>query len=382
MYGVCKLFGKINISVGQALARHITADAPMAPKLKPKLTKTVFISQSNDVFTNLALEDWLYKNFDFSNHHLLLMWRNNPCVVIGRHQNPWVETCVAMLNNKQIDLARRNSGGGAVFHDLGNLNCTFFTSRKQYNRRVNLEMIVAALKKEWDLPLRISQREDIMFDENYKVSGTAAKLGRDNAYHHCTVLVDVDTQHLGSALHKKPIEGSITPEKVLSAVGWQFLQTQFHDNKTASTSKLQQNGFQLVNPSEDWFPGINDIRKELMSWDWIYGKTPTFNLIRSFPIPANLLAMQTQASGPDPEFTIQLKVTKGMVDDVILRVPPEFLNNFSERGQFDVVTPLKGKPFSEDAMNELESFLETLKDTLNETDMFVVNCMKQMVQTV
>jgi len=50
--------------------------------------RQVFISQSNDVFTNLALEDWLYRHHDFAHKHLLLLWRNDPCVVIGRHQNP------------------------------------------------------------------------------------------------------------------------------------------------------------------------------------------------------------------------------------------------------------------------------------------------------
>lgn len=52
------------------------------------IKKSVFISQSHDVFTNLALEDWLYRNFDFTTHHVLMLWSNDPCVVVGRHQNP------------------------------------------------------------------------------------------------------------------------------------------------------------------------------------------------------------------------------------------------------------------------------------------------------
>lgn len=53
-----------------------------------EIKKSVFVSQSHDIFTNLALEDWLYRNFDFSKHHVLMLWSNDPCVVIGRHQNP------------------------------------------------------------------------------------------------------------------------------------------------------------------------------------------------------------------------------------------------------------------------------------------------------
>lgn len=52
------------------------------------IKKSVFISQSHDIFTNLALEDWLYRNFDFTTHHVLMLWTNDPCVVVGRHQNP------------------------------------------------------------------------------------------------------------------------------------------------------------------------------------------------------------------------------------------------------------------------------------------------------
>lgn len=52
------------------------------------IKKSVFISQSHDIFTNLALEDWLYRNFDFTTHHVLMLWSNDPCVVVGRHQNP------------------------------------------------------------------------------------------------------------------------------------------------------------------------------------------------------------------------------------------------------------------------------------------------------
>lgn len=80
-------------------------------KNENEIVKSVFISQSNDIFTNLAIEDWIYKNTDFNKHHVLLMWRNAPCVVIGRHQNPWLEANMQYLSENGIDLARRNSGG-------------------------------------------------------------------------------------------------------------------------------------------------------------------------------------------------------------------------------------------------------------------------------
>lgn len=136
---------------------------------KTDIKKSVFISQSNDVFTNLALEDWFYKNNDFSQHHILMLWQNEPCVVIGRHQNPWEEVNISKLEDSKINLARRNSGGGTVYHDNGNLNLTFFTSRKNYNRKYNLELIAQAISKEFGLNLTISPKFDILF-KNHKVS--------------------------------------------------------------------------------------------------------------------------------------------------------------------------------------------------------------------
>lgn len=136
------------------------------------IQKSVFISQSTDVFTNLALEHWLYQNFDFSKHHVLLLWRNNPCIVFGRHQNPWQECNVQAAEKRDIVLARRNSGGGTVYHDNGNLNLTFFTPRERYDRKYNLNIITNALFRQWSLKSVINKRDDILVNGNYKVSFT------------------------------------------------------------------------------------------------------------------------------------------------------------------------------------------------------------------
>lgn len=125
------------------------------------IKKSVFISQSYDVFTNLALEDWIYKNYNFEKHHVLMLWANDPCVVIGRHQNPFSEANVSQLVQNGVTMVRRNSGGGAVFHDRGNLNCTFFSSRDRYNRDYNLNIITRALFREWGINAEISPRDDI-----------------------------------------------------------------------------------------------------------------------------------------------------------------------------------------------------------------------------
>lgn len=142
-------------------SNNIRNESNKSRKGQNEIKKSVFISQSYDVFTNLALEDWIYRNYDFTNHHILMLWANDPCVVIGRHQNPFMEANVSNLINNGVSLARRNSGGGAVFHDRGNLNCTFFTNRDRYSRNYNLNIITRALFREWAITTEISSRDDI-----------------------------------------------------------------------------------------------------------------------------------------------------------------------------------------------------------------------------
>ena len=138
---------------------------------KPKL---ILRSTSNNIYRNLALEDWFYQNHKFSSSQILYFYRNTPCVVIGRHQNPWTEANVPFLRRQSIDLgeqcpklgrvflkssllARRNSGGGTVYHDLGNLNISFMTTKEEYNRLRNLELICAAIRSVMDVDVSINK---------------------------------------------------------------------------------------------------------------------------------------------------------------------------------------------------------------------------------
>lgn len=152
---------KNNYSTSKTTTPSSTTTGPYNDDDDP-IRKSVFISQSYDVFTNLALEDWIYKNYDFGNHHVLMLWLNDPCVVIGRHQNPFNETNVSQLTAAGVALARRNSGGGTVYHDRNNLNCTFFTPRERYDRKYNLSLITRAIYREYGIDTEISPRDDIL----------------------------------------------------------------------------------------------------------------------------------------------------------------------------------------------------------------------------
>ncbi|XP_076231973.1 lipoyltransferase 1 isoform X2 [Calliopsis andreniformis] len=329
------------------------------------IKKSVFISQSTDVFTNLALEDWYYRNYNFVNHHILLLWRNDPCVVIGRHQNPWIEHNSQLAEKRGIVLARRNSGGGTVYHDNGNLNLTFFTPRERYNRKYNLEIIRRALYREWGVKSDINKREDIVVQGEYKVSGTAAKLGRPNAYHHCTLLVHVNESALSLALERKEhgietnatvstrspvknlidVNSHIRMDKLIKAIGWEYLRTKALVLEDGGQDLIQrQKGFQYINPTEDWFPGLNKLVNEFRSWEWNYGKTPKFGVIRVLDVHGQ--------DGKVHQFNLTLEIENGIIEEIKMKLPASLLSNdFSQDAS--VITNLRGMKYDHEVVENI-----------------------------
>lgn len=347
-------------------ARHASTYNSASNDVDP-IKKSVFISQSNDVFVNLALEHWLYRNFDFSNHHVLLLWRNDPCVVFGRHQNPWLECNVHAAERENIALARRNSGGGTVYHDKGNLNLTFFTTKERYDRRYNLSIITNALFRQWGLKSEINKREDIVVDGDYKISGTAAKLGKPNAYHHCTLLVDVNKTNLSSILERKEnnivtnattstrstiknlsdINRNIQMDKLLSAIGWEFMRTKalvLEDGRYDLVQ--QQKGFQYINPSENWFPGIDNFIGEFRSWDWNFGKTPKFTVTRTLDVPAHDRKMH--------RLNLSLEIQNGIVEEIRMSLPAGLVSTDFDQDA-SVISNLRGTRYSHEVTENIIS---------------------------
>ncbi len=161
----------------------------------------LWLSKSHCIFQNLAFEDLLYRKTDFTDQDNVLIWRSDPVVVIGRHQNPWREANLKYLRENGIKLARRNSGGGTVFHDLGNVNFSVLTSKSRHDRLENMKLIADVLKNLWNVETKISQRNDLrLLGTDSKISGTAAKLGSKASYHHFTLMVSVDLIQMKQAL--------------------------------------------------------------------------------------------------------------------------------------------------------------------------------------
>ena len=153
----------------------------------------VFTAEHHDPWFNLATEDWIFKNFP-ADHHVLFLWRNKPCIVIGRFQNPWVECNLQAMDCDGIVLARRQSGGGAVYHDLGNTNFTFMSPKDSYDKDRNFSLIIQALAG-FGIAAEQSGRNDILVDAR-KISGSAFRMTADRAFHHGTLLINADMTKL------------------------------------------------------------------------------------------------------------------------------------------------------------------------------------------
>lgn len=156
----------------------------------------IFISKVLDPWINLAFEEYLFRQKDLMN--VLFLYRNSCCVVIGRNQNPWIEADIKLLNELKIPLIRRKSGGGTVFHDLGNTNYCVMMPRDAFKRSTSATMVAHALHN-LDIPAKVNNRFDIVLGDR-KISGSAYKIANNKSYHHGTMLIDTDLGKLGNIL--------------------------------------------------------------------------------------------------------------------------------------------------------------------------------------
>ncbi|XP_060084041.1 lipoyltransferase 1, mitochondrial-like [Ylistrum balloti] len=309
----------------------------------------VIVSKSNDIFANLSLEEWLFENRDLSKNSVLLMWKNRPCIVIGRHQNPWLECNVSEGTALGVNIVRRGSGGGTVYHDEGNLNCSFITDKRYYDRRRNLQFVINAIMSRWDIDLQINERDDIILDQLYKVSGTASRLTRAKTYHHLTLLYRTDLEKLqkiltspfGTGVNSKATK-SVSAQvrnmsdyvtemdfsKLVKVLGEHF----YHEYDQRRFGEIQ-----FVEPTDDaLFPGLDKLQSKLQDWEWIYGKTPKFLLKKHYS--------QT-IHGTHFTVTIATEINKGRIAQLDITFLDTNQNDFIESLLSDVRNIIIGQRF-------------------------------------
>ncbi|NLK07751.1 MAG: lipoate--protein ligase [Firmicutes bacterium] len=245
----------------------------------------VVLSNSVDPWYNLAWEEMLLVGTK-QKGTILYLWQNQNTVVIGRNQNAWKECRHELLAEEGGKLARRLSGGGAVYHDLGNLNFTFITSRKAYNLDKQLQVILNAAAS-LGIPAEFSGRNDILA-QGRKFSGNAFYKHGDRAYHHGTILIAADFDKMGRYLQ-------VSKEK-MATKGISSVQSRVVNlselNPGVDVESMKQalvaSFKELYTPLgdevafhdnlEQEYPVLKGLYEKYASWEWRFGQTPAFDL--------------------------------------------------------------------------------------------------------
>ncbi|CRH02396.1 lipoate-protein ligase 1, putative [Plasmodium relictum] len=305
----------------------------------------ILISNNQNIHFNLSLENFLLNNYsdllkylnvntiEKFNEPVLFLWRNNKSIIIGKNQNIWSECDLKNIKNDDVLVARRFTGGGAVYHDLGNLCFTFLNSN--INTSNNFTIILNTLKNHFNINAKTQGRNDITVNDQ-KCSGSAFKKIRDVFLHHGTILVNLEKNVLNKYLtpdkikyikhgvssinartiNLKEVNSNITCENLCIALMKEFIkfykkdntkenytmnEINNEDNKIVNKNNNEQqdilvnqnNLHYLINNNDIVANNLNihyidkntNITKNpqflkffnlLKDWDWCYGKTPKF----------------------------------------------------------------------------------------------------------
>lgn len=260
----------------------------------------IYETDCTDPYRNIATEKYLLEQGD-QDSCILYLWQNAHTVVIGRNQNAWSECRTALLTEEGGKLARRLSGGGAVYHDLGNLNFTFLVSDADYDVDRQLSVIQTACGK-LGIPVEKSGRNDLLADGR-KFSGNAFYHSKGRAYHHGTLLMDADMEKLSRYL---------TPPKAkLEAKGVASVRSRVTNLKELCPEITCQLLKQCLKEAFGEVYGLTpevyilnaasqeQIAKDaemLQSWEWLYGPKLPFSFSCEEYFPWGYLQLQLQVS--------------------------------------------------------------------------------------
>ena len=261
----------------------------------------IYNAQGTDPHENLAAEKVLMDALQ-PGEAMLYLWQNLNTVVIGKNQNAWLECRTSLLADEGGKLARRLSGGGAVFHDLGNLNFTFLLCKEDYD----LDKQVTVIQKACALAgiaAEKSGRNDLLADGR-KFSGNAFYQDKVHAYHHGTLMVDVDKDKLGRYL--SPPKAKLQAKGVASVRSRVVNLRELAPTLTIEamrdfmTQAFQEvygrkaEAFCLTDAMEQ---EIRELKEIYGSWDYLYGSPLSFTFSCEEKFDWGYIGLQLDAKG-------------------------------------------------------------------------------------
>jgi lipoate-protein ligase A len=323
------------------------------------ISRCCYVVTENTVpYENLALEEYLLETVR-PGEVILYLWQNRHTVVIGRNQNAWKEVRVPELEKDGGHLVRRLSGGGAVYHDLGNLNFTFLVSQADYDVARQTEVILQAVRS-FGIPAERTGRNDITVDGR-KFSGNAFYKSCGNAYHHGTLLVHVDLENMARYLN---VPQQKLTSKGVSSVRARVVNLQelcpdltipaLRDALIDALGRVYGAKPEELPPSRIDKEKVEAGKEKFSAWDWLYGR----------PIP---FTWEGEARFAWGNIQLQFAVESGRVkecaaysdalDESLIRGLPGLMEGCQLNGAAlsDAVEPIRAQ--SEEICRDLQSFL-------------------------
>jgi len=242
----------------------------------------VYLSESFDPRFNLSVEEWLM-DCSGPDEVSLFLWQNENTIVIGRNQNPFKECDIKKLKEDGVHLVRRLSGGGAVYHDLGNLNFTFIAADKNHDAEQNMKIVLSGIAR-FGIQGYFSGRNDLMVQER-KFSGNAFFSEKGMNCHHGTLLIDSDLDKLSRYLTVPPIKlqskgiESVTARVInLKEICPQIDIAGLKAALIESFNEFYNTEAQVIVISEKAVD-VSKYIKKYEAWEWNYSECPDFSIV-------------------------------------------------------------------------------------------------------
>ena len=310
----------------------------------------IIIGKQYNPHLNLAVESSLWDNGD-PEIVTMFLWKNQQTVVYGYNQNPFTECDVELLLSEGGHAARRRTGGGAVYHDLGNLNFSFVADKKHYDVAKQMRVIQTALGY-IGLKTEVSGRNDIVF-EGRKFSGNAFGIYKERRLHHGTILIKTDSDKLAKYLKVNPAK--LQKHGVKSVASRIINLSEVADITSDSIIPYLTKAFEEVYETKANFIDFDDLltdkvlktRDLFASEDYLFGKWRNFHAKKS-----------AQFSWGFVELDMQINEEKGVIESISIAsdsLEPERIN---ETEQILTGASIKNAPYFGD--NEIAKDILTL----------------------
>lgn len=308
---------------------------------------------STNAYFNLAMEEYFLKN---TNEDIFMLWRNESAIIVGKNQNTLSEINYEYVKQNKIKVVRRQSGGGAVFHDLGNINFTFISCNdNSFSDFKRFTMPIIDALKNLNIQAEFSGRNDLLID-NQKFSGNAQYNYKNKVMHHGTLLFSSEINDLSSALKVKP---SKFIGKSVKSVKSRVTNIANHLEQDMTVLEFKNYLMNFINSkyennclyqlSEEDIDEINKLVEEKYNtWQWNFGHSPKYALNNEIKYP-----------GGNIEFS--LNVEKGLIKEI------KFFGDFF--GKKDV-------SYIEDLLKNTNHNEASIRSILNNIDIndYFLNC--------